>query len=59
MHRTEQDRQEVRKTLICLHFNDGAPGRTRTNTSVRKPDFESTDGYCNHLNFLHISGPFG
>ena len=24
-----------------MHFRDGAPGRTRTNTSVRKPDFES------------------
>ena len=28
------------KTLACLHFVAGAPGRTRTNTSVRKPDFE-------------------
>jgi hypothetical protein len=24
-----------------LHQSDGAPGRTRTNTSVRKPDFEA------------------
>src|SRR5258708_38561716 len=27
--------------LTCLHFRGGAPGRTRTTTSVRKPDFES------------------
>jgi hypothetical protein len=29
------------KTLACLNFRDGAPGRTRTNTSVKKPDFET------------------
>jgi hypothetical protein len=29
------------QTLAHLHYRDGAPGRTRTNTSVRKPDFES------------------
>ena len=38
-HRTRS--QKRAKTLICLHSSDGAPGRTRTNTSVRKPDFES------------------
>ena len=32
---------DAAKTLARLHFSDGAPGRTRTNTSVRKPDFES------------------
>jgi len=28
------------QTHARLRFSDGAPGRTRTNTSVRKPDFE-------------------
>src|SRR5471030_2529308 len=37
------------KTLTNLYFNAGAPGRNRTNTSVRKPDFETgrvTRSYC-------------
>ena len=34
-------RREHPKTQAELHYRDGAPGRTRTNTSVRKPDFES------------------
>jgi len=37
-HRTEWDRS---KTLARVRYGYGAPGRTRTNTSVRKPDFET------------------
>ena len=36
----EQNKTAINADLLAL-THDGAPGRTRTNTSVRKPDFES------------------
>jgi hypothetical protein len=44
------------QTSTRLHFKRGAPGRTRTNTSVRKPDFET--GYTTHAQNVELQRSF-